>query len=222
MWSRSATVADRRRARRRDAARRWSSLQRPSLRHPALHGGAHKRRSSQGARTPDRTAAPRGSLLIRAPHEQLSGTATIVTHNWAPAHQPDRRLQGKPRSYGRRHGEALEPDLRCPTSQPAPTLYTLEILSEGWRRRRRAGTRRTRLHRADRRAESRNPSVLSGVERYPHAPWFEPRPGSVLTFVLAASPRAADVRDDAWLDRATNWCWRSIETAKPPGGWPAT
>src|ERR1700686_2865186 len=27
-------------------------------------------------------------------------------------------------------GHALEPDLRCPTSQPAPTLYALEILNE--------------------------------------------------------------------------------------------
>ena len=27
-------------------------------------------------------------------------------------------------------GHALEPDLRCPVSQPAPTLYALEMLSE--------------------------------------------------------------------------------------------
>jgi hypothetical protein len=27
-------------------------------------------------------------------------------------------------------GHALEPDLRCPDSQPAPTLYALEILGE--------------------------------------------------------------------------------------------
>src|ERR1700710_3001196 len=27
-------------------------------------------------------------------------------------------------------GHALEPDLRCPSSQPAPTLYALEILQE--------------------------------------------------------------------------------------------
>jgi hypothetical protein len=27
-------------------------------------------------------------------------------------------------------GHALEPDLRCPASQPAPTLYALEILNE--------------------------------------------------------------------------------------------
>ena len=27
-------------------------------------------------------------------------------------------------------GHALEPDLRCPSGQPAPTLYALEILNE--------------------------------------------------------------------------------------------
>ncbi len=27
-------------------------------------------------------------------------------------------------------GHGLEPDLRCPSSQPAPTLYALEILNE--------------------------------------------------------------------------------------------
>ena len=25
--------------------------------------------------------------------------------------------------------------------------------------------------------------------------------------------------DDAWLDRANNWCWHSIETAEQPGGY---
>jgi hypothetical protein len=48
---------------------------------------------------------------------------------------------------------------------------------------------------------------------------IQPGPGSVLTLALAAAVHAGGVTDDAWLDRATNWCWRSIETAEQPGGY---
>jgi hypothetical protein len=116
-------------------------------------------------------------------------------------------------------GHALEPDLRCPTSQPAPTLYALEMLSE-------ADAANGGLAR-DARAfiasiagpDGGIPSVLSGYERYPHAPWFQPGPGSVLTLGLAAVLHQSGVTDDDWLDRATDWCWRSVETAEQPGGY---
>ena len=116
-------------------------------------------------------------------------------------------------------GHALEPDLRCPVSQPAPTLYALEILSE-------AGAADDELARDARGWIARVaapdggiPSVLPGFADYPHAPWFQPGPGSVLTLALAGALHAGRVTDDAWLDRATNWCWRSIETAEQPGGY---
>jgi hypothetical protein len=116
-------------------------------------------------------------------------------------------------------GHALEPDLRCPASQPAPTLYALEILNE-------AGAADGELARAARGWVARVaepdggiPSVLPGFEDYPHAPWFQPGPGSVLTLAVAAALHAVGVTDDAWLDRATTWCWRSIETAGEPGGY---
>jgi hypothetical protein len=116
-------------------------------------------------------------------------------------------------------GHALEPDLRCPDSQPAPTLYALELLNE-------AGAGQSGLAR-DARAwiaqiaepDGGIPSVLPGFEAYPHAPWFTPGPGSVLTLALAGVVHAAGVTDDDWLDRATEWCWRSIETTEQPGGY---
>lgn len=40
-----------------------------------------------------------------------------------------------------------------------------------------------------------------------------------MTLGLAAVLHAGGVTDDAWLDRATDWCWRSIETAQQPGGY---
>jgi hypothetical protein len=116
-------------------------------------------------------------------------------------------------------GHALEPDLRGPGSQPAPTLYALEVLNEADA----AGDGLARDARAwiARIAEPGGgiPSVLPGFEDYPHAPWFQPGPGSVLTLALAAVLHASGVADDEWLPRATDWCWRSIETTEQPGGY---
>jgi hypothetical protein len=116
-------------------------------------------------------------------------------------------------------GHALEPDLRCPGSQPAATLYALEILTE-------AGAASSELAR-DARAwiaqiaepDGGIPVVLPGFEQYPHAPWFKPETGSMLTLGLAAVLHAGGVADDEWLARATNWCWRSIDTTEHPGGY---
>ncbi|HUZ24782.1 MAG TPA: hypothetical protein VMV07_13575 [Streptosporangiaceae bacterium] len=121
-------------------------------------------------------------------------------------------------------GQGLEPDLRCPASQPAPTLYALEILNE-------AGASDHELARAARAwiASIGEPdggvrSVLPGFEGYPHAPWWtdageSPEAGSFLTLGLAAALHAAGVTKEDWLARATEWSWRSIETTDEPGGY---
>jgi hypothetical protein len=116
-------------------------------------------------------------------------------------------------------GHALEPDLRCPSSQPVPTLYALEMLAE-------AGTDDGELARGARAwiARVAEPDgsvrdVLPGFERYPHAPWFAGEPGSMMTLALAAALHAAGATGDDWLERATDWCWRSVEAAERPGGY---
>lgn len=116
-------------------------------------------------------------------------------------------------------GHALEPDLRGPGSQPAATLYALEVLAE-------AGAADSELAR-DARAwiaqiaapDGGIPAVVPGFEHYPHAPWFQPGPGSVLTLALAAAFHAAGVVGDEWLGRATDWAWRSIDSAEQSGGY---
>ena len=116
-------------------------------------------------------------------------------------------------------GHALEPDLRCPASQPAPTLHALAVLDE-------AGAADSELAR-DARAwivsiaakDGGIPSALRGFEHYPHAPWWSAQPGSFLTFELAAVHYDGGVTDDEWLGRATEWCWRSIETTEQPGAY---
>ena len=117
-------------------------------------------------------------------------------------------------------GHALEPDLRCPQSQPGPTLYALEILHE-------TGTLTSDLAHAARAwigavadPDGGIPSALPGFDAYPHAPWWSAEPGSMLTFALAAVLHSGAVTDDEWLARATDWCWRGIDaTAQPAGYW---
>ena len=124
-------------------------------------------------------------------------------------------------------GHGLEPDLRGPASQPAATLYALEILNE-------ADASDDQLA-IDARSwiasiagpDGGIPFVLPGFEGYPHAPWWaataESTPageqGSFLTMALTAVLHDAGVTGDDWLARATEWSWRSIETTQEPGGY---
>jgi hypothetical protein len=119
-------------------------------------------------------------------------------------------------------GHALEPDLRAPGSQPGATLYALEILGE-------ADATNDEMGRAARAwiaqiaaPDGSVPFVLPGFKDYPHAPWWgelTPEPGSFLTMALAAVLHVGGVRDNDWLERATNWAWDSIETKEQPSGY---
>ncbi len=116
-------------------------------------------------------------------------------------------------------GHALEPDVRCPGSQPPATLYALEMLAEAdaldSAMARDAGGWISSIAEPD----GGIPFVLPGFEDYPHAPWMAPMPGSSLTFALAAVLHAGGVSGNEWLTRATDWGWRAIEATEEPGGY---
>jgi len=118
-------------------------------------------------------------------------------------------------------GHALEPDLRCPQSQPAATLYALEMLLEAGRldSDMASGARAWIAQVAA--PDGSIPQALPGFERYPHAPWWSSDPSSMLTFALAGVLYAGAVTGDEWLERATGWCWRAIDEAgrTPSGYW---
>jgi hypothetical protein len=116
-------------------------------------------------------------------------------------------------------GHALEPDLRCPGSQPAATLYALEILHE-------AGAADDEMARDARTwiasiaaPDGGIPFALPGFEEYPHAPWWTAEPGSFLTFGLAAILHTGGVTGEEWLARATDWCWQALAAAERPNGY---
>ncbi|HTT29804.1 MAG TPA: hypothetical protein VMG37_15425 [Solirubrobacteraceae bacterium] len=118
-------------------------------------------------------------------------------------------------------GHALEPDLRCPQSQPAATLSALETLHEA-RRLDSVMASGARVWLAQISARDGGiPSALPGFESYPHSPWWSAEPGSMLTFALAGVLHAGRITGDDWLERATGWCWRAIDDAnrKPTGYW---
>lgn len=116
-------------------------------------------------------------------------------------------------------GHALEPDLRCPGSQPAATLYALEIMHE-------AGRLDSEMTRGAlawiaevAAADGAVPQALPGFERYPHAPWWSSEESSMLTFGFAGVLHAGSVTGDEWLDRATEWCWREIDEVSTPSAY---
>ena len=117
-------------------------------------------------------------------------------------------------------GHALEPDLRCPGSQPAATLYALEMLHEagGFDSDVALGARAWIASIAA--PDAGIPFALTGFEPYPHSPWWSlGPPSSFLTFGLAAALHAGGVTGDEWLDRATEWSWRRIEEPTEPSGY---
>ena len=117
-------------------------------------------------------------------------------------------------------GHALEPDLRCPASQPAATLYALEMLHEAGRLDSDLGVGARGWIASIAAPDGGIPFALPGFEAYPHSPWWSlGPPSSFLTFALAGAVHAGGTSGDEWLDRASEWCWRTLDAASEPGGY---
>jgi hypothetical protein len=117
-------------------------------------------------------------------------------------------------------GNALEPDCRCPLSQPAPTEMALRLLDE-------AGLWDTELVRDACDWLQRNEAVGGGatmveatVTDWPRAPWWEPedgRPASLIQTGLIAGVLLSRGVTHPWLTRATEVMWERIGTLTAPG-----
>jgi hypothetical protein len=114
-------------------------------------------------------------------------------------------------------GNALEPDIRCPDSQPVPTQHALEVLDT---------TEFDELMvqgicdflLSITTEEGGVPFVLPSVRDYPHAPWWntEDNPPASLnpTAILCGVLHKHEVHH-AWLERATEYCWQKIPGISP-------
>jgi hypothetical protein len=109
-------------------------------------------------------------------------------------------------------GHALEPDLRCPQSQPAHTLSALEVLHEAGRSDGEPVRGATAWLQSISLPDGGIPSAVAGFEDYPHPSWWGAVPldsASFLTFGVAALLLEG-------LPSATEWCWNAIERARQP------
>ena len=114
-------------------------------------------------------------------------------------------------------GNALEPDIRCPDSQPVPCQLALEVLDEiGF-------DLAVALRLCDYLAAITTPDggvpfVLPSVRRYPHAPWWETPddpPASVNPTAAIAGLLHKHGVQHPWLASATEFCWPSLEGPLP-------
>ena len=116
-------------------------------------------------------------------------------------------------------GHAVEPDMRGPVSQPVGVHTVMEILHEidthddpmiasacDWL----ASVTRD---------DGGVPFCLPSATDYPRAPWWQPSDDSSLiqTAANAAALHALGARH-AWLDGATEFCWRRIDVARRERG----
>jgi hypothetical protein len=117
-------------------------------------------------------------------------------------------------------GHAIEPDLRCPDSQPAAAAMALRILDE-------ADTWDTGLVQGACDWLQRNAAAGGGatfveasLDGWPHAPWWVPvpgRPASPIQTGLIAGTLHARAVTHPWLERATEVMWDLIARLSDPG-----
>lgn len=114
-------------------------------------------------------------------------------------------------------GHALEPDIRCPESQPVPVQHALEFLDA-------VGFDAEMVQRTCEylmtitTSEGGVPYLLPSALRYPRAPWWN----TVDNPPASLNPTAAIVGllhknqvQHEWLERATAYCWSKITGLHP-------
>ncbi|MCB0113035.1 MAG: hypothetical protein R2873_36575 [Caldilineaceae bacterium] len=109
-------------------------------------------------------------------------------------------------------GNALEPDIRCPDSQPVPVQHALEILdSVGWDD---AMAQRVCEYLVTITTDEGGvPFVLPSVRAYPRAPWWntdDDPPASLNPTAAIAGMLHKHNVDHPWLAPATDFCHKQI------------
>jgi hypothetical protein len=114
-------------------------------------------------------------------------------------------------------GHALEPDIRCPDSQPVPTQHALEFLDA-------IGLDFEVVQRACdylmtiTTPEGGVPWLLPSARHYPRAPWWEAAddpPASLNPTAAIVGLLYKNRIQHEWLDRAAAYCWAKIADLQP-------
>lgn len=112
-------------------------------------------------------------------------------------------------------GQGLEPDLRCPTSEPIPVWTALWILEEIDRLDAKRGKPVLSYLTSIESPRGGVPFTLRSASEYPYGPWWEtksarPPPSLNPSAGIAAVLHLRHICGP-WLERATAFCWRNIE-----------
>ncbi|MEM7535191.1 MAG: hypothetical protein AAF639_23645 [Chloroflexota bacterium] len=115
-------------------------------------------------------------------------------------------------------GQAFEPDIRCPDSQPVPVQHALEVLDT-------VGIQTDEDAEMVERIcdylmtittkEGGVPWLLPSALNYPRAPWWQTEdnpPASLNPTAAIAGLLHKNQIDHPWLEPATQFCWTNIET----------
>ncbi len=135
----------------------------------------------------------------------------------APVHDALRPYRNSDGGFG--HG--LEPDVRCPGSQPSAVLQALSIMAsvDAFDRQLVDGAADWLTSVAE--LDGGITTVLPSATGHPRAPWMEPTKGSgFLTYALAGKLWEA-APDHPWLQAATTWCWSELERDDAISGYTA-
>jgi hypothetical protein len=112
-------------------------------------------------------------------------------------------------------GHALEPDFRGPVSQPATVEAALRLLDEADALEDPMVVQACDYLAGITAPDGGVPFVLSSVQAYPRAPWWQPEdeqpPGNLLpTASIVGLLLARGVRHP-WIERASEFCWQAID-----------
>ena len=122
-------------------------------------------------------------------------------------------------------GNALEPDIRCPDSQPVPTEMALMIMDEVGRFDPHILEGIINYIRESTLSNGGIPFVLRSASVYPHAPWWatedDERPsinptGRIIALLYKQKMRT-DFFQESWFLKNVSYIWNVFESEKPAG-----
>ena len=119
-------------------------------------------------------------------------------------------------------GQALEPDLRTPTSQPGAVQHVLEMLAQAGDFDEALVTDACDFLASITREDGGIPFVLPSATDHPRAPWWQPADESSLIQTAANAAVLHEQRfAHPWLEGATAFCWARIDAGEISGAYDA-
>jgi hypothetical protein len=122
-------------------------------------------------------------------------------------------------------GHAIEPDLRCPYSQPCATEMALVIMDEIGYFAPDLLDGIIRYCRGITLPDGGMPFVFRNASEYPHAPWWKTErddapsinPTGNVIAILYKQRERTDIFGEAWFRKNVEYIWRFFETEEPRG-----